>query len=81
MAQVQYELMACVDCLMFVANGDEPDTDSDGWCPERIATHLGTDSGFVCCGDSNRDMGFSWSRCECCGSSLGGSRHHLVVVR
>jgi hypothetical protein len=79
MATLQYTMMACQDCLVFIANGDEPE-DSD-WCAELISAHIGRDSGFVCCGDSDQDDEFSWSPCECCGSQLGGSRHQLCVVR
>lgn len=75
--RVTYELMACADCLMYVANGDEPDDRDIGKAIER---HLGDPSGHLCCGDSEKDDEFSWAQCECCGSNLGGSRHHLVML-
>lgn len=77
--RLKYELMACVDCLMFVANGDTPDT---GDIESDIRGNLGTDDmRNLVCGDSEHDDEFSWSDCECCGSRLGGSRHQLAVIR
>jgi hypothetical protein len=84
MAEVKYELMACTDCLMLVANGDHPEENTekqDAEMDRAIEANLGDDQGYLCCGDSDKDEEFSWSACECCGSKLGGSRHHLVVVR
>lgn len=84
MAEVAYELMACQDCLMLVANGDFPEDNSerqDKQMQAGIDANMGDDQGYLCCGDSDKDDEFSWDACECCGSSLGGSRHHLVVVK
>jgi hypothetical protein len=80
MAKVEYALSACVDCLMWVANGELPEDDSNG-LRQAIANNLGDDARFLCCGDGDHDDEFSWSACECCGSHLGGSRHQLVVLR
>lgn len=80
MAQLQYTLMACADCLMLVANGDLPE-DDNGELERGIANNLGDDTKWLCCGDSDADDEFSWSACECCGSKLGGSRHQLCIVR
>ena len=30
--------------------------------------------------ENGDDLGFSWSSCDCCGSSLGGSRHALTAL-
>jgi hypothetical protein len=73
-------LMACVDCLMFVANGDEPEDESIdlGAC---ITAHLDLRPlQHLVCGDSEQDDEFSWRACECCGSTLGGSRHQLFLL-
>jgi hypothetical protein len=80
MATLVYELSACVDCLMLVANGDVPDdrpeldSEIDAYLQLKPNQHL------VCSGGDSEDDEFSWSRCECCGSSLGGSRHQLAVL-
>lgn len=31
--------------------------------------------------EAYREDWFSWSRCECCGSTLGGNRNRLAVLR
>lgn len=36
------------------------------------------DQVYLYAGDSEKDDEFSWSRCECCNSSLGGTRYHVV---
>jgi hypothetical protein len=76
----QIDLMACQDCLLYVANGDIPeDRDADEFEADIEAT-VGHPSGMISCGDSDLDDEFSWSACECCGSRLGGSRHQLVCL-
>lgn len=79
MARVQYTLMACTDCLQYVANGEV--AEGGQWSPEAVSEVMGGDERWLCCGDSEIDDEFSWSPCECCGSHLGGSRHELAVVR
>jgi hypothetical protein len=69
------ECFVCVDCLAFIASGDLPEDEDDH---ERILSGAG-DMHWVC-GDSERDEEFSWRSCDCCGSSLGGSRHHAVIL-
>jgi hypothetical protein len=77
--RTKYECMGCVDCLMLVANGDVPD-ERPSLSAEMVA-HMGADDvRHLCVGDSEKDDEFSWSACECCGSTLGGSRHHFVVL-
>lgn len=67
-------LMACADCLFYLANGDE----TEGRDMEAaIQAHLGVPSGGLHCGSSDEDDTFSWRPCECCGSQLGGSRHQV----
>lgn len=77
--QVKYELSACADCLFLVANGELPEDRDD--LQEDIMAHLGAeDCANLCCGDSDKDDEFSYLGCECCGSTLGGSRHQLIVM-
>jgi len=84
--RVVSELMACMDCMLYVANGDIPDDyspDSTESLPELIQAHLGLTSSpqqYLVCGDSEHDDEFSWRPCECCGSRLGGSRHALAIL-
>ena len=74
------ELMACQDCLFYVANGDLPEDRDDDKFEADIQATVGYPSGMISCGDSDKDEEFSWSACECCGSTLGGSRHQLVCL-
>lgn len=78
MATIIDTLSACQDCLFYVANGDEPDDGRD--IEADIQATLGHASGLLCCGDSDQDDEFSWSSCQCCGSTLGGSRHQIIVM-
>ncbi len=73
------DLQVCSDCLLFIANGDAPadDNPSHPWVydgPEDEGYH-------VHAGDTDRDAGFSWRRCDTCHSGLGGDRHHAVAMR
>jgi hypothetical protein len=74
------ELMACADCLFYVANGDGAEDVDLGALERRIQRTIGHPSGVLACGDWDQDEEFSWSQCECCGSRLGGSRHQLVML-
>ena len=74
------ELMGCTDCLLHVATGHAHEAERLGRDIEaNIKQWLGVPSGRLSCGDSNNDNPFSWARCECCGSRLGGSRHQLFM--
>lgn len=80
MVKVVNELMACTDCMLYVANGDLPEDDT-GQLEEAIGEWLDLSvHQHLVCGDSDKDEDFSWHQCECCGSKLGGSRHQLVLL-
>ena len=75
------DISACVDCLLYIANGDLPehnenlDDDIEKlWPPKRW---------YICVGDDDTENNaeFSWAQCDCCGSRLGGSRHELVAFK
>lgn len=71
-------MRCCTDCLILIANGDTPpeldETATAAWLAE-IDRRWGDTPLTV--GD---EAGFSWSSCDCCGSTLGGDRHELFVV-
>ena len=91
---------ACSDCLMLIANGDEPE--GDDTLPARIesqwtvstqtcdffgAVHGSLWWDIVYGGEHESEadehsgsLGFSWRRCECCGSTLGGDRYPLTAI-
>lgn len=73
-------LWVCVDCAMYIANGEMP-ADADrarereieaGMEQEGYEWTLGTDVETEC---------FSWRRCDCCGSGLGGERHSATLFK
>lgn len=79
MANVLFMLNACVDCLVFLANGEEP--------PERPNLRAEIEKAWpftkwvlepAC--DEESEGWFSWSPCDVCGSALGGERHVVVAT-
>lgn len=68
-----YEVEACTDCIMWIANGELPHDNPDNFDPDRIEANW---SGWILAlgGES---LGFSHYGCECCGSHLGGDRYKL----
>jgi hypothetical protein len=75
--RVTYEGECCVDCLLFLANGDDDSGVSariaNIWTPDEMAHMVVTSS-------EETDEEFSWRPCECCESELGGSRHGFAVL-
>ena len=59
----------CDDCVMFLANGDEPE-DRDDLAADIAAQWPGYDLSPTGDGES----WFSWSACGVCGCTLGGNR-------
>jgi len=74
---VKQKLLACVDCLFYAANGEIPAERPD--LEDDIRTQLGSDIAHLCASDEEQ-IHFSWQQCQCCGSTLGGSRDTLVVL-
>ncbi len=69
------DLMACVDCGLFLANGEIEGCDPS-WAPENMTDEWDN----PCNGDSEKDDEFSWRACDLCGSRLGGARMHCVAL-
>ena len=70
----------CVDCLMFLANGDTPqeldEAGTEKWVAEFVRRTEGTH--IFLAGPEDCEGWFSWSPCDACGSPLGGDRHPVV---
>ena len=66
------ELFVCADCYQFINNGEVENPDPS-WKPEDCDYE---DIYYI--GDSDRDVEFSRSPCDCCGSNLHGFRGHCV---
>lgn len=79
--------MVCSDCLMAVANDDFSGLDyhlSEVEATERMAhiqSSIAEIDGYVTVGNSENDESFSQSKCECCDTTLHGSRHHCVILK
>lgn len=78
--------MVCTDCLMAIANDDYTGLDyhyNDAEAEQRmndIKAGIDNAGGHIALGDSENDAEFSISACDCCSSSLAGSRHHCVIL-
>ena len=74
-------LSVCTDCVMFIANGDLPPEDDRDRDEAIIAgvEREQSDGGHLCLGEEHTAY-FSWSRCECCNTSLGGDRYDIVLL-
>lgn len=80
--------MVCHDCLFVALYGNEhwdvlisslgEEVGTKRY--EEISHSLESLGESVHAGDPENDETFSWSPCECCGSTLGGSRHELVDI-
>lgn len=68
------ELECCEDCLMYLANGIEPEPPRLPRAP-LIRAIWGT--GWLCPTDPTTT--FSSAPCEACGETSGGSRHGFCV--
>jgi hypothetical protein len=75
--QKEYELNACEDCVMYIANGDVPDDDANGWTPEAVEAAWPSKTYHMCVGDG--EGSFMWRGCDVCGSRLGGTKYPVVA--
>lgn len=70
----------CQDCMLFLANGDLPESRPD--LPADIDRQWNAGTGPAW--DLTPEWGegsFSWQGCECCGSRLGGDRYAATAYR
>ncbi|MFN2332480.1 MAG: hypothetical protein ABR580_11615 [Halomonas sp.] len=86
---VDDHFMVCADCLMIIANDDATGLDhfldeESAAARERELRHsiaaAQRDGNYLVVGDSEQDEEFSTSSCDCCNTSLAGSRHHCVLM-
>jgi hypothetical protein len=79
------DLKVCVDCVQVIANGEINDgTDRGDEVAAAQVAIWGDDAiGLVLTGsidDPGGELGFYWSSCDGCGSTLGGDRHAAAVL-
>lgn len=78
--------MVCADCYPIIANGDSSaldyyyERDEADRREKEINEAINAVQGIICCGDPDNDDEFSTNACDCCGSSLSGTRYHCLVV-
>jgi hypothetical protein len=76
-----YDIEGCTDCIMFLANGEEPDDNAAGWDASAIEANWPSATYNLCVGgDETTEEHFSWRACDCCGSRLGGNRYPVVAL-
>jgi hypothetical protein len=74
----QDDVMICTDCMMYIANGELPEDNSDNWSPKTLEQNW---KGYqLCLGDSDKDDEFSTLPCEGCSSRFAGARFHCVAL-
>ena len=75
------DLAVCIDCAMILANGELGlgDDAADAAHAALISAQW-PDGGLVLSCPDDCEESFSWSRCDGCGSALGGGRHSAVVL-
>ena len=82
MRDQMFDIFVCTDCAMFIANGEiSPDSETKEsdillGLDKFLPRHLSLDSSENNCMDKE----FSHSRCDCCGSRLGGARFRAAAI-
>lgn len=74
--EAMYELSVCVDCVLFIANGDLPEDADRAAAIENGCIEWNTRGAHLVLGDE--DHGFCMSRCDLCGDRHYGDRHRVV---
>lgn len=80
----EYEV--CQDCYLLVFTGDATifdageDADARHKASSEGIDNIAEQSKGLFSSDSDQEASFSWIRCECCNSSLGGDRYTLQWV-
>lgn len=74
-----YHLLACVDCLMIVANDDASGMDTETEAHVREGIHEWYTEGYVLYPADDVDH-FSRGRCGVCGSYDAGERHEIIAI-
>lgn len=77
-----YEGACCVDCALFLANGEvSPGVDEDALVAAIVRRHPPPAYPTLACDGNAHDCDpFSSAPCDCCGSLLAGERHRFVVL-
>lgn len=72
-------LSVCVDCALFIANGDLPEDEATAAAViEGVESELPAQWVMACGEDCEGE--FDSAPCDCCGSTLGGDRHPAALL-
>lgn len=81
MAKIINNEYVCIDCGMLIANGDYPedmsDEDFENWLARVEADEKAYPGAYHMMGSPDMDKDFSTDPCDCCGTTLAGSRMHV----
>lgn len=80
MSYETHDILVCVDCILFLANGET----TEHTTPESVAISQDVqwplaDGWRLVPGSAAQ--GFSWSSCDGCGCTFGGERHEAHAMR
>jgi hypothetical protein len=69
------EINGCIDCIMYLANGELPEGDDNQWPGPAEIARIWDGYHVVVAGGEDTEAHFSWSECDVCRSQLGGDRY------
>lgn len=78
MERQNYKLMFCIDCTQVAVNGDSSGIESEERVQEVNKGLNSLEPNVVYIGEYSE---FSWCKCDCCGSTLGGSRYQFDIMK
>lgn len=78
MERQNYGLLFCTDCTLVVVNGDSSGISDEKRLEEVNKGLDNLEPNVVYIGEHSE---FSWSQCDCCKSTLGGSRHEFDILK
>jgi len=73
------KLMACIDCLLVIANDDTNEMGNDTVGAIRGGIKDWWAEGYILVPGDDSDT-FSRARCEVCSSTLAGARHEIIAL-
>lgn len=77
-----FRLAICVDCVALLANGEVTDGEGNDIADEleqHIRDMWGDTEITLGWDENDGEPWFSWSACDCCGSTLGGNREYAAA--
>lgn len=82
MAREHIDIWLCVECMFADTNGELPEDEERAQEIEEGFERLGDEGDIFPNFGSEDESGyreFSWTPCDCCGDTLGGSRYRYAL--